>query len=332
MKKMKNPTIKDIADIAQVTNVTVSRVFTSPEKVKLATREKILAIAQELGYVPNEFARSVRNNQTNIIGIVSDDTFNPVYAHLIKQLCIQAGKKGYSVMIFTTNGSRDSEVNAINTLIGYKAAGIILSVTDDSPEYDATHIEMASRSNSKLLLIDRETNLTIPGVYLNNLRAGKLVAEEIAGCAYKRVLVIGSKSTSRITQQRLDGIKQKLSADVEVDTLYADYTFERTYEKLDNFFSISRPEYDCIVGLNGPITAAVIGVFNSKKLTRPALISIDEVTNASYFGMEIPSVSHNCQVWAEYVVSNMVQLIEGKEVDLTTYIDGSMVNSIASAV
>ncbi len=128
-KSTKAATIKDIAQIAGVTNITVSRVFTAPDKVKPETRERILAAARTLNYVPNAFARNIKASQSPIIGVVTDDTFNIVYSHIIKEVCRLSDAKGYSVMFFTTNGNRQIEARALQTLVSYKAAGIILSAT-----------------------------------------------------------------------------------------------------------------------------------------------------------------------------------------------------------
>lgn len=130
MKKTGNkaPTITDIARLVGVSSITVSRTFTDPDKVKAKTREKILQIAGEVEYVPNVFAQNIKTTQSPIIGIVTDDTFNQSYSYVIQELCQHAEAKGYSVMIFTTGGNRESEVKAINTLVSYKAAGVVLSV------------------------------------------------------------------------------------------------------------------------------------------------------------------------------------------------------------
>ncbi|MWL74275.1 LacI family DNA-binding transcriptional regulator, partial [Escherichia coli] len=85
MKKAGNkaPTITDIARLAGVSSITVSRTFTDPDKVKPKTREKILQIAGEVKYVPNVFAQNIKTAQSPIIGIVTDDTFNQSYAYVI---------------------------------------------------------------------------------------------------------------------------------------------------------------------------------------------------------------------------------------------------------
>jgi LacI family transcriptional regulator len=59
--------IRDVAALAQVSPITVSRVFNNPERVSPATRARVEAAVEELGYIPNQIARSLRSNRTNTL-------------------------------------------------------------------------------------------------------------------------------------------------------------------------------------------------------------------------------------------------------------------------
>lgn len=77
-------TAKDVAKLAGVSQSSVSRVYFEGASVSAKTREKVLAAAQELGYRPNEFARSLITNQSKIIGLVMKGVQNPFYPQVLK--------------------------------------------------------------------------------------------------------------------------------------------------------------------------------------------------------------------------------------------------------
>lgn len=322
----KSPTITDIARLAGVSSITVSRTFTDPDKVKAKTREKILRIASEVEYVPNVFAQNIKTSQSPIIGIVTDDTFNQSYSYVIQELCQRAEAKGYSVMIFTTGGNRESEVKAINTLVGYKAAGVVLSVISDAPDYDASHLKILHNSATKLIQFDRQFDTSLPAVYVNDERAGELIASVIRDKAYRHVLVIGGQEHSRITQTRVQSICGNLPESTQVTRLYADYRYDNAKAKIAAHFSSGAMNYDAIVGVNGAISLAARSVATKWSLTNVAFLSIDDIPNAEDFGLYYPSVVHDYKQWATIVAENLVAAIEERPWQPRTIINGFLKN------
>lgn len=327
MKKISNkaPTITDIARLAGVSSITVSRTFTDPDKVKSKTREKILRIASEVDYVPNIFAQNIKTSLSPIIGIVTDDTFNQSYSYVIQQLCQQAESKGYSVMIFTTGGNRDSEIKAINTLVGYKVAGVVLSVISDTSDYDTSHLKILRNSATKLIQFDRQFDTTLPAVYVNDERAGELIASVITQKQYQHVLVIGGHEQSRITQARVSSISQNLPASTQVTHLYTDYRYDNAKEMIAAHFAVGERRYDAIVGVNGAISLAAHSVATKWSL-KLDFLSIDDIPHAEAFGFYYPSVVHDYKQWATIVAENLVAAIEGRPWQARTVINGFLKN------
>ncbi|WP_435929998.1 LacI family DNA-binding transcriptional regulator [Dryocola sp. BD613] len=322
----KAPTITDIARLAGVSSITVSRTFTDPEKVKPQTREKILRIVNQLEYVPNAFAQNIKNTQSQIIGIVTDDTFNQSYAWVIQELCKHAEAKGYAVMIFTTNGDRHSEAKSINTLVGYKAAGVVLSVIDDSEEYDSSHLKILENSATKLIQLDRQYDTSLPAVYVNDQRAGELIASVICKKHYRNILIVGGSENSRITRDRIGSICDKLPPEIQVTILYADYRYERAKEIIANHFSAGSINYDAIVGINGAISLAARNIATRWSLQQVNFLSIDDIPNAEDYGLFYPCVVHDYKQWATIVAENLISAIENRPWQQRTEINGFLKN------
>lgn len=322
----KSPTINDIAEVAGVSSITVSRVFTAPEKVKAKTRDRILQIADEMGYVPNVFAQNIKTAQSPIIGIVADDTFNQSYSYVIQELCKVAETKGYSVMIFTTRGEQESEAKAINTLVGYKAAGIVLSVIRDSDEYDVSHLRVLQNSRTQLIQFDRQFDETLPAVFVNDQRAGELIASVVNEKNYRNVLIIGGQQDSRITQHRINSFCQQVACEVQVTRLYADYRYDRAKEIIASHFSANEAQYDAIIGINGAISLAARNIATRWRLQNADFLSIDDIPNAEDYGFCYCCVVHDYKQWATIVAENLIAAIEARPWQQRTMINGFLKN------
>lgn len=125
-------TIRDVAEAASTSLSTVSRAFSKPDSVSRATRERVLAAADELGYRPNELARSLRGGATGTIGLVIPDLVNPFFPPIVKAIQLRERRAGRTVLTADGGERADEEHEAIEALIS-RVDGLILwaPVLDD---------------------------------------------------------------------------------------------------------------------------------------------------------------------------------------------------------
>ena len=119
--------LKQIASIAGVSEATVSLVMNNREGVGQKTRERILAIADEIGYVPNRIAQSLATRKNTILGLVVTDIENPFYSSFTRYINDLAKEKSYSLLISISYQDQDKESEVLNTLISQRVAGIIIA-------------------------------------------------------------------------------------------------------------------------------------------------------------------------------------------------------------
>lgn len=105
------PTVDDVARVANVSRQTVSNVINSPEIVKMATRERVEAAIEQLGYRPHASARRLRTQQSSTIGIRLDPMTNGVSGSILDRylhaLTEQAAERGMRIMLFTAKDHED---------------------------------------------------------------------------------------------------------------------------------------------------------------------------------------------------------------------------------
>ncbi len=118
--------LKQLAAASGYSINTVSRALRDKADVSPQTKEKIRALASELGYVNNSVAKSLRTGKTNIIGVISADSSNPFFAEVIMGIENAARASGYHILLTNTEESPEREREAVSVLIGKQVDGLLL--------------------------------------------------------------------------------------------------------------------------------------------------------------------------------------------------------------
>ncbi|WP_293913998.1 LacI family DNA-binding transcriptional regulator [Deinococcus sp.] len=121
--------LKDVANLAQVSLATASRALSRPETVATLTRTRVEGAAHQLGYQPNMLARSLRQRETRTIGLIVADLLNPFHALLAKSVQDTAERHGYVAFLLNSDEQEGKESRAIDTLRGHLPQGLIIVPT-----------------------------------------------------------------------------------------------------------------------------------------------------------------------------------------------------------
>lgn len=145
MPNKKRVTLKDVANKAGVSVMTVSNVLNDWPRVKEKTRKKVQAAIRELGYRPNTVARSLVTGQTKTIGVMIPDITNPFFGQTVRGCEDVLYSSGYSILLCNTNENQEKERCYLEMLVdrgvdgllifGARSPSIVLSevVHDDIP-------------------------------------------------------------------------------------------------------------------------------------------------------------------------------------------------------
>ncbi|MEJ3651390.1 LacI family DNA-binding transcriptional regulator [Actinomycetes bacterium KLBMP 9759] len=174
------PTISDVAARCGVAVSTVSRALTMPGRVSEATRKRVVAAADELGYQPNPRARSLLSGRTDTIGLLMPDITNPFFFDVIRGTQAQAAAAGYSLMLVDTEES--AEVEARHLARMPKAVdGLILAasrLSDADLERVASHVP--------LVALNRGTP-GVPTVVIDSADGAVQAVEHLASLGHRKL-------------------------------------------------------------------------------------------------------------------------------------------------
>lgn len=183
------PTIYDVARLADVATSTVSRAFSTPGRVSTRTRDRILEAAEELGYVPNNHAKSLRSGQHATIALVISDVTNPHFFELIRGAEAGARAGQNTLVVVNAEESPRIELEQIHGLLG-SVDGFVLAA---SRLTDNDLRDLATRH--RLVLLDRELS-DIPSVTRDTAGGCRQILEHLSSLGHRDIVYCAGPPTS----------------------------------------------------------------------------------------------------------------------------------------
>lgn len=126
---MSKVTIYDIAKVANCSTATVSLALSGNERIRLETRQRILDIADQLGYTPSYIAQSLSKRNTNTLGLIVPNISNPVFSQMVSGIETYANSKGYNVIFGLSDSIREKELFYLDMLQSKRVDGLIILPT-----------------------------------------------------------------------------------------------------------------------------------------------------------------------------------------------------------
>lgn len=196
--------MRDVAALAQVSVGTVSNVLNSPDRVTAATRDRVLAAIDKLGWVPNESARQLRAGRSRSIGMVVMDIANPFFTDLIKGAENLLYEQQYSVQIGNSDQRRGREVTLLERFEQQRVGGVLLAPIDDTLE-DCLRLR---RRGIPVVLVDRAGHpAEFCSVGVDDLAGGRLAGQHLIDQGYRRLAFVGGPSSLPQVRERRLGIE-----------------------------------------------------------------------------------------------------------------------------
>jgi LacI family transcriptional regulator len=173
--------MKDIANDLGLSAVTISKVLRDHPDIGEETRARVLKRVKELDYEPNALARSLVTGRSYLIGLIVPDLLHPFFAEVAKALSNEIRKKGYSLIISSSEEVAELERLEIRQLLARRLDALAIASSSDSVE----EFELMKRKNQPFVLIDRNlSQITANFVGVDDHAAGRIAAEHLleVGC------------------------------------------------------------------------------------------------------------------------------------------------------
>lgn len=210
-----------VARLAGVSNATVSNTLNRPEIVAPATRERVLAAIEELDFVPNRAAATLRQGTNRLIGLVIPDIANPFYSAIARGVTEAAAGHGYTVALCVSHDDPDLELRHFEMLAEHRAAGALVAPLTA----DASRLAQLRRVGSRLVLMDRTApegtgcSVAIDDVHGGELAVAHLLATPAEAVDGSIVLVNGDLAIPQCADRREGARNAFIAAGLDPDDL-----------------------------------------------------------------------------------------------------------------
>jgi len=202
-----NVTIKTVATKAGVSIAAVSKALNGGEDISQATRARILAICDELGYTRNQLARSLVTRTSSAIGLLIPDISTPIYPEIFKGLDAEAKKRGLRLFLCDTNRNIAIEKDYIQILMEQRVQGIIVAPVAN----DVSHIYRVLRRQIPIIFIGGKVNDEMDNyVATDNVLGSRLAISYLAELGHRRIAMICDNYGTKTKQDRIAGYQAEM--------------------------------------------------------------------------------------------------------------------------
>lgn len=319
------PTIRDVAKLAGVAPITVSRAINNSGYVKDETRARVEAAIDELGYVPNILGLSLRSKKTMTIAAVITDITNPFWTTVTRGIEDVAQANGYSTILCNTDESKDKQEQYLQMLLRRRIDGILFVPASS----EAAPIMQVKKQKIPIVLMDRN----VPGVDVDIVRSDSeqgayLITEHLLSLGHQRIAMLSGPQNISTSIDRAKGYRRALlDAGLSISAeqiFWGEYTQDSGYKMAKEML----PELTNITALvtaNNFIAIGAMQLLNEKKLRVPediALVTVDDIpptfTVTPFFTVAIQAASEMGKQAAQLLLNRVSGAIDApcKEVVL----------------
>lgn len=211
--------LKDIAQRAGVSIMTVSKALRDQRDVSAETKAKVKTLAAQMGYVPDSMAQSLRSRETKLFGLIIPAITNPIFARIVMAIEERAHELGYELLIAHSLNQPEREEACIRRLLMRRVEGLFISpVYRLAPKADI-YVELQARRFPTVLL-----NHTAPfcrdfvSVETDDVSASQQITKHLLGLGHRRIAFFAGPSVAPFSRERFEGYRLALrEAGLDVD-------------------------------------------------------------------------------------------------------------------
>jgi len=210
MANEREVTIYDIAKRLNISATTVSRGLQDHPSISKKTKKKIFDLADEIGYRINHFARNLRNQKTNTIGIIVPRLNSYFMSSVIAGIENVANDHGYCLLISQSSESLDKEINSARTMFDSRVDGLLTSLAYDTD--NLRHFDNFFKKNIPVIFFDRVMkHESSTSILIDNRQAAYNATSHLIQQGCRKIVHITAPGIQNVYKDRLKGYKEALS-------------------------------------------------------------------------------------------------------------------------
>lgn len=230
---MEKVTIKEVAEKANVSIATVSRVLNNNYPVSEDARLRVLEAIGELNYQPNGVARSLKSKRTHMIGIVVADITNPYFMQIAKGIESVVSNKGYNLIFCSTNENPTRELKLLRLLNEKRVDALVLASCDK----DGSYVRQLIEHGTPVVLVDRKIyGLNADTIVEDNFNAAYNITNYLINKGHRKISIVNGLLNISTGLERFEGFKKALE-DNNLP-IYKEYILQGNFNREDSYNAV----------------------------------------------------------------------------------------------
>lgn len=294
VKHNKKVTLQDVALLANVSAITVSRVLNHPDKVSSSITQRVIKAINNLGYIPNLHASSLASAKSKVIGVAIPSLSNIVFTDVLRGIYDVMGVSGYKVLLVNTHYSPLEEEEMIRTLLSHSPEGLIITGGDQTKTCHSLLVRASIPVVQMMELIEQPIDMNVG---FSHYQAGFDVTQSFIKNDYQRIAFMGARMDTRV-QHRFNGYKAALEL---AQLNYEDYvvttpepsSIQIGGDLLKSIMSSSKGSIDAIFCANDDLALGALFECQRMNIRVPqelAICGFNDIEAASYVNPSLTSV------------------------------------------
>ena len=313
-------TMRDVAELANVSPSTVSRVLSGknePIPIGEETRQRVLYAAEQLSYQPNLHAGSLRGMKTRMVAIMIADIVNPFYHPLVRALQDAANAHRYDVMIANSDHLIDGEKHFVQSVIRRPVDAILMvpfHLTNDDLD------ELIDRTGVVVAAVGQHIDHPQVDVAFGSDEQAThdAVAWLVETKGHSHIGFIGVSGHNAVEVRRRSGFERAmLRAGLETPSDYwqlGDWSAESGYSAMERLLTLPKPP-TAVFACNDLMAIGALEVVQQKGLRVPddvAIVGFDDIPAASWVRPRLTTIAQSPGRMGELLANAMFERIEGE--------------------
>jgi LacI family gluconate utilization system Gnt-I transcriptional repressor len=209
-------TLRDVSEASGVSEMTVSRVLRKRGDVSETTRKRVLAVAKELGYVPNQIAGSLASQRVNLVAVMIPSLSNMVFPEVLTGINQIFEDTPLQPVVGVTDYMPEKEEQVLYEMLSWRPSGVIMAGLEHS---DATRAMMRNAGIPVVEIMDTDGRPVDSMVGISHRRAGMEMAKAIQKQGYEHIGFMGTKMPlDHRARKRFEGFTEGLTkAGIEIE-------------------------------------------------------------------------------------------------------------------
>lgn len=318
---MESVNIKKLAQLLNLSIATVSKALRDSYDISKETKERVIALANELNYQPNPHASSLRKHKSKTIAVIIPEIANNYFTLAINGIESIAQEKGYHVLIYITHEDYHRELAFVRELLNGRVDGALISVSGTTTDY--AHFRNLRDRGLPIVFFDRVCEeIDTLRVTTDDYEAGYLATQHLIEQGCRKIVHLAISGKVSIGSKRLQGYRQAMEDhQLPVGNLMVECTNndEQDISLVEDIFRREKP--DGVFASVERYAMAAYEVCGQLKLRIPQdvkVISFSNLRIANYLNPSLTTITQPAFDIGREAASRLLNNLEKKQPPLTS--------------